>query len=150
MDVLGGKQKSMGRRASRGRVYFFQRPSMCGRAGGGTKINGPKGKPRADIFPSKTFDSRVCWCKNQKSIGGGAACGRVYFLQRPSIYTLVDARAPAGGYVWGGSAGGGCWWLALQTASRYSGAVREGHCELMAPLLAGMWYVRNRGGKSKS
>ena len=55
----------MGRRAGRGWVDFFQRPSICGCAGGETKINGPRGGPWAGIFLSKTLELQVCWGRNQ-------------------------------------------------------------------------------------
>ena len=35
--MLEGRRKSMGRRAGRGRVYLFQKPSICGYARGKQK-----------------------------------------------------------------------------------------------------------------
>ena len=94
-----GEHKSMSRKAGRGRVYFFQRPSICGSAGGRTKSSEANGGPRAGVFLSENLKMRVCWGRNRNQWAERRAAGvrGPTPPPHPLQVSLIYAEAP---YLW--------------------------------------------------
>ena len=89
-----------------GGSIFFRKPSLCGRAGGGTEISGPKGRPRAGIFFSETPDVWTCLGGNKNQWAEEQAAGGCNSFSDPRCVGVLGEdqksmgrRAGAGGYI---------------------------------------------------